>query len=149
MYNALWKRTEADDFDETCRSGRRRLSWILNAVKSWYMRRKFGDQVQSQRAFEVGYDLSRWKIEENVVGIMGRKGKTGFGGIQRTTDHERRVMAGWWDVTPRAQIEPSRTPRTSSTTARSARKGHMSVSSVSCGSLNHVETGTALFGWKM
>ena len=44
---------------------------------------------------------------------------------------------------------PSRTPRTSSTARRSSRNGHISVSSVSCGSLNHDETGTALFGWKM
>ena len=29
------------------------------------------------------------------------------------------------------------------------RKGQRSVSSVSCGSLNHDETGTALLGWKM
>lgn len=46
-------------------------------------------------------------------------------------------------------MDPSSTPRMSSTVARSAKKGHRSVSSVSCGSLNHVETGTALFGWKM
>ena len=44
---------------------------------------------------------------------------------------------------------PSRTPRTSSTWPRSARKGTRSVSSVSCGSLNHDETGTALLGWKI
>ena len=44
---------------------------------------------------------------------------------------------------------PSRTPRTSSTWQRSARKGTRSVNSVSCGSLNHDETGTALFGWKI
>lgn len=44
---------------------------------------------------------------------------------------------------------PSRTPRTSSTDPRSARKGHRSVSSVSWGSLNHEDTGTALLGWKM
>lgn len=44
---------------------------------------------------------------------------------------------------------PSRTPRTSSVCPRSARKGTRSVSSVSWGSLNHDETGTALFGWKM
>lgn len=37
----------------------------------------------------------------------------------------------------------------SSTVARSVKKGQRSVSSVSCGSLNHVETGTALVGWKM
>ena len=39
--------------------------------------------------------------------------------------------------------------RMSSVPRRSARKGLMSVSSVSCGSLNHELTGTALFGWKM
>lgn len=44
---------------------------------------------------------------------------------------------------------PSSTPRISSTVARSVKKGHRSVSSVSCGSLNQVETGTALCGWKM
>ena len=42
------------------------------------------------------------------------------------------------------QMLPSRTPRISSTVARSVRKGQRSVSSVSCGSLNQVETGTAL-----
>ena len=41
---------------------------------------------------------------------------------------------------------PSKTPRTSSTVRRSARNGHRSVSSVSCGSLNQDETGTALLG---
>lgn len=44
---------------------------------------------------------------------------------------------------------PSNTPRTSSTGLRSARNGTKSVSSVSCGSLNHEDTGTALFGWKI
>lgn len=44
---------------------------------------------------------------------------------------------------------PSRTPRTSWTVPRSLRNGHRSVSSVSWGSLNHEETGTALLGWKM
>lgn len=44
---------------------------------------------------------------------------------------------------------PSNTPLTSSTELRSARKGTRSVSSVSCGSLNQDETGTALLGWKM
>ena len=33
--------------------------------------------------------------------------------------------------------------------ARSVRKGHKSVNSVSWGSLNQVETGTALLGWNM
>jgi hypothetical protein len=37
-----------------------------------------------------------------------------------------------------------RMPRTSPVTLKSARKGHKSVSSVSCGSLNHDDTGTAL-----
>lgn len=37
----------------------------------------------------------------------------------------------------------------SSTVARSVKNGHRSVNSVSCGSLNHVDTGTALLGWKM
>lgn len=41
---------------------------------------------------------------------------------------------------------PSKTPLTSSVEARSARKGTRSVSSVSWGSLNQEETGTALFG---
>jgi len=41
---------------------------------------------------------------------------------------------------------PSNTPRTSSTVHKSARKGTKSVNSVSWGSLNHEETGTALFG---
>ena len=44
---------------------------------------------------------------------------------------------------------PSNTPRTSSTVDKSVRKGTKSVNSVSWGSLNHEETGTALFGWKM
>ena len=44
---------------------------------------------------------------------------------------------------------PSRIPCTSSTGARSERNGHRSVNSVSCGSLNHDDTGTALLGWKM
>jgi len=44
---------------------------------------------------------------------------------------------------------PSNTPRTSSTALKSAKNGTRSVSSVSWGSLNHDETGTALFGWKM
>jgi hypothetical protein len=44
---------------------------------------------------------------------------------------------------------PSNTARTSSTVLRSDRNGHKSVSSVSWGSLNHDETGTALFGWNM
>jgi len=44
---------------------------------------------------------------------------------------------------------PSRTPRTSSTARRSSRNGHISVNSVSCGSLNQLDTGTALFGWKI
>ena len=48
-----------------------------------------------------------------------------------------------------AQSPPSRTPRTSLTSPRSVRKGHRSVSSVSWGSLNHEETGTALLGWKI
>jgi hypothetical protein len=47
------------------------------------------------------------------------------------------------------QTDPSRTPRISSTVARSVRNGQRSVSSVSWGSLNHVETGTALLGWKI
>ncbi len=42
-----------------------------------------------------------------------------------------------------------RMPLTSGTDVRSTRKGTRSVSSASCGSLNHEETGTALFGWKM
>lgn len=44
---------------------------------------------------------------------------------------------------------PSNTPRISSTVARSVKNGQRSVSSVSWGSLNQVETGTALLGWKM
>jgi hypothetical protein len=44
---------------------------------------------------------------------------------------------------------PSNTPRTSSTALKSAKNGTRSVSSVSCGSLNHDDTGTALFGWKI
>jgi len=40
-------------------------------------------------------------------------------------------------------------PLTSGTDVRSAKNGMRSVSSASCGSLNHDETGTALFGWKM
>lgn len=44
---------------------------------------------------------------------------------------------------------PSRIPRTSGTDVKSAKKGMRSVSSASWGSLNHDETGTALFGWKM
>lgn len=44
---------------------------------------------------------------------------------------------------------PSRMPLMSGTLVRSARKGIKSVSSASCGSLNHDDTGTALFGWKM
>lgn len=51
--------------------------------------------------------------------------------------------------TASAQSPPSRTPRTSLTSPRSVRKGHRSVSSVSWGSLNHEETGTALLGWKI
>ena len=44
---------------------------------------------------------------------------------------------------------PSKTPLTSSTTPKSARKGTKSVNSVSCGSLNQDDTGTALLGWNM
>jgi len=40
-------------------------------------------------------------------------------------------------------------PLTSSAVLKSAKKGTRSVSSVSWGSLNHDETGTALFGWKI
>lgn len=40
-------------------------------------------------------------------------------------------------------------PLTSSAVLKSAKKGTKSVSSVSWGSLNHDETGTALFGWKI
>lgn len=46
-------------------------------------------------------------------------------------------------------MDPSRTPLMSSTVARSVKKGQRSVNSVSWGSLNQVETGTAFVGWKM
>lgn len=39
--------------------------------------------------------------------------------------------------------------RTSSTNLRSDKKGHKSVNSVSWGSLNQEETGTALLGWNI
>ena len=45
--------------------------------------------------------------------------------------------------------DPSKTPRISSTDSKSVKNGHKSVNSVSWGSLNQVETGTALLGWKM
>ena len=57
-----------------------------------------------------------------------------------------RRQNGWDDKDHRA---PSNTPRTSSTALRSVRKGTRSVSSVSCRSLNHDDTGTALLGWKI
>lgn len=41
---------------------------------------------------------------------------------------------------------PSNTPRMSDTSVRSAKNGDISVSSVSWGSLNQEETGTALLG---
>lgn len=44
---------------------------------------------------------------------------------------------------------PSNTALTSSTVLRSAKNGQRSVSSVSWGSLNQEDTGTALLGWKM
>jgi len=44
---------------------------------------------------------------------------------------------------------PSKTALTSSTVLRSLKNGQRSVSSVSWGSLNQEDTGTALFGWKM
>jgi len=47
---------------------------------------------------------------------------------------------------PRVYRAPSRMPLTSGTGVRSAKNGIRSVSSASCGSLNHDETGTALFG---
>lgn len=53
------------------------------------------------------------------------------------------------DTGDKAYRAPSNTPRTSSTELRSARNGTRSVSSVSWGSLNHEETGTALLGWKI
>lgn len=56
-------------------------------------------------------------------------------------------MRDW--MTVKIYRPASNTPRTSGVTLRSARKGHISVSSVSCGSLNHEDTGTALFGWKI
>lgn len=43
----------------------------------------------------------------------------------------------------------SKTSVTSSTCVKSSRNATRSVSSVSCGSLNHVETGTALALWKI
>ncbi len=48
-----------------------------------------------------------------------------------------------------AHTPPSSTPRMSDTSVKSARNGDMSVSSVSWGSLNQEDTGTALLGWKM
>lgn len=44
---------------------------------------------------------------------------------------------------------PSKTALTSSTVLRSVKNGQRSVSSVSWGSLNQEDTGTALLGWKM
>lgn len=65
-------------------------------------------------------------------------------GIKEEESRERGMI-----VRTLPYIPASRTPRISSVACRSARNGDISVSSVSCGSLNHDETGTALFGWKM
>ena len=51
--------------------------------------------------------------------------------------------------TQRNYNPPSKTALTSSTILRSVKNGQRSVSSVSWGSLNQEETGTALLGWKM
>ena len=67
-------------------------------------------------------------------------------------------MGGWADgsdvaVTSRLQLGAGspgfKIPRTSPVLHRSARKGAISPSSVSWTSLNHDDTGTALWGWKM
>lgn len=71
-----------------------------------------------------------------MVVVVGRGG-----GYQKDAAGERQRLYDY-----RA---PSNTPLTSSTELRSARKGTRSVSSVSWGSLNQEETGTALLGWKM
>lgn len=64
----------------------------------------------------------------------------------------------WLDYTaeigddPVAVVEPiivSSTSVTSSTAVRSVKKPIRSVNSVSCGSLNHVDTGTALEVWNI
>src|ERR1700722_2152403 len=62
---------------------------------------------------------------------------------------EKSVGMVTYSTRQRSYSPPSNTPRTSSTGLRSLRNGHKSVSSVSCGSLNHDETGTALLGWKI
>jgi len=51
--------------------------------------------------------------------------------------------------TQRNYNPPSKTALTSSTVLRSVKNGQRSVSSVSWGSLNQEETGTALLGWKI
>lgn len=77
------------------------------------------------------------------------------GGLSRVTWREAMIpdsaeVSSRIYIVAQAVYSPaSRIPWTSSTADRSARNGHKSVNSVSCGSLNHEETGTALFGWNM
>lgn len=56
------------------------------------------------------------------------------------------IWKEWREKLSACYMLQSRMPRTSVTVVRSARKGTKSTSSVSCGSLNHEETGTAFFG---
>lgn len=70
--------------------------------------------------------------------------------MERETDGPREVITqGVRTLNIRGYKPPSSTPLTSSVVLKSARNGTRSVNSVSCGSLNHDETGTALFGWNM
>ena len=97
-------------------------------------------QIRRRRKNHVSDSVSRYEGR----GTDARK----VGGIRFLLTHPARH--------PRSSTQshvthspPSNTPRTSSTVLRSDRNGTRSVSSVSWGSLNHEETGTALLGWKM
>lgn len=74
-------------------------------------------------------------------------------GTQETRDMKRVHPTSFLFLRTQSTIishrAPSNTPLTSSTVARSVKNGTRSVSSVSWGSLNQEDTGTALFGWKI
>lgn len=119
--------------------GKKRWDWSeLETIRSVIPAIKFGGRREVQQrpkqarlATKLSRGLPRW----------------------RTDGHQAPDRAPPLHRVPHSPFQfhrpPSNTPRTSSTVIRSVRKGQRSVSSVSCGSLNHEETGTALFGWKI
>ena len=98
-----------------------------NTKGRWVGRDVPGVPVRSERTTRLAKERRAVPYGDSSSHSSGRQGK----GLSRALTYS----------------PPSSTPLTSSTVDRSARNPSRSESSESCGSLNHVEIGTAFEGW--